>query len=447
MKRPVSFFIVLLMVGCAASTSTLPGSNAASSFEGRYANPHSKGPGSSNATTAFTTSGKIVYLSVNNGPKQAFYIKGVDYEPTQICSTYLEPLDNKNAAIWQQDLPSLRNLGVNAVRVYNVGMKEVKYTWTPRNISQWLTAAYHNGNQPIYTVLEINFPAGAIAPPSPTGTPNPNAVTSLSNQYYELAKTYGSNPDVMGITIGGEVNGHPFVTWKNFWKLGMNQIIAAAKQGYHDGGGAQKLLMTSFQNDVTDGANSAMAVGTKYKFPTGNFVWGYDVYGGLQNTLSYVATQQQSSPYPFVLGEWGEPVGYHPHPNSNPSLVEEWPWPSASPSPAPTPSNVITAYLDTRAQDIYGSSMLVHPKSGVDSGGFYFEWSDEWWAADQSNGCQHLAGPPASGPPTANFPSGFWDNSWFGLNAVATPSASSSPDVMTTRPTYSHLQADFAGEK
>jgi hypothetical protein len=310
MRRLSAAFGILVIAGC-STASTNPQLQAPSA-DGKLV-PSAKATPTP-ATTAFTVAGRNILLSVNGGKKSVFYIKGIDYAPTQICSTYLLPLNNSSAAIWAQDLPNLRALGANAVKVYNVGMLQSGSTWTPTPINQWLTAAYNKGNKPIYTILSIFFNAGILD--NPTSPSNAGAIQSLAAQYKALAKTYGSNPDVLGISIGSEWNQQPYVTEQATWTSGANIIIQAAYQGLQEAN-AQKILTTSLVDDLGAGSTSTMAEGEKYGFPVGQFAWGYNEYRGYNPPFSGLWNQvKQYTKSPFIVGEWGEPTGYHPSPKT-----------------------------------------------------------------------------------------------------------------------------------
>lgn len=488
--------VVLLLIGlssCVAGTKVLPVNEVAQAKHGPLKTkgyPPQPPCKAGSTTTAWTVKGSRIMLSKNGGPAAPFFIKGVDYSPTQIGSTYLEPLDNTNSAIWQRDLPQLRSLGANAVRVYNAGLYQYgsgnSGDWYATPIDKWLKAAWGGGTEPIYTIVEINFAAGILSPASS------GAITSVANQYYVLARAVGCDPDVMGISIGGEWNGS-YVTNPATW-TGLNQIINGAYQGLKSVG-AKKIIMTSLVNDLgTPLSNSAMWNGEQNGFPVGGyaassssralgprasgsptpndpgiqFVWGYDVYSSFstftqsaQSVLAHFHVKR-----PVVMGEWGESVGYHPYPSPFPAnpkygtspspmpsawVVEEWPSPAASPAPQ---FSAALAYLDKKANQLY--AQYTNPGSARLSGGFYFEWSDEWWAGRKTakgRGCSHIAGNGAPAVLTpSGWPSGFWDNGWFGLNSVALPASSSScssssaPDVLTPRATYAHLQNDWSGQ-
>jgi hypothetical protein len=420
-------------------------------------------PTAPSGQTYFETCGRNILISKNGSAPAVFYIKGVDYSPTQIGSTYITPLDDANQAVWSQDLKQMRKLGVNVVKVYNVHMiKNGPANWSVAPMKMWLKAAYNGGNDPIYTILSIGFPAGLIDNP-----PNAGAVKSLRHQYYVMATTLGANPDVMGISIGDEWNQHPAIRSAGTWTKGVNPIIQAAWQGLIAAGvGNVRILTSTLVDDLSDNSTSTMSEGEIYGFPpspkptgppfngaTAAFAWGFDVYRGNNPAFFGLWSQVKAqTKHPFIVAEWGEPVADHPHPSSSPTEVQEYS------SPVPT---AITDYIDDGATSLYQHS-TIGGSSNVASGGFVFEWSDEYWKAyngpTPAQACNHIGGNLGTNPnPSPGFPSGFDDEAWFGLNAIALPSSSSScppsgssaapADQMIPRANFTHLEADWLPEK
>ena len=65
-----------------------------------------------------------------------------------------------------------------------------------------------------------------------------------------------------------------------------------------------------------------------------------------------------------------------------------------------------------------------YSNDGVVSGGFYFEWTDEWWKADANNPeyrSMHVGDPVFTG----HFPGCAYDHAWFGLNGISLKAAGS----------------------
>ena len=386
------------------------------------------------ATTAFTVSGRQILLSTNGGPAKAFTVKGVNYAPTQICSgsgsASSLSLSDTNQPIWSQDLPKMRQFGVNAVKIYGMAIGPDN---KPYPIGKWLTAAYNNNQNPVYTILSIWLPPDVVG-----NAANPAAIKTLATQYYWIARTYGANPDVMGISIGGEWNYPQYVTNAATWTNGVNPIIAQAQQGLVDAGvGNKKILTTTLINDLNPdaAANSSIVQGQKNGFPRGAFVWGIDVYSGFTNVVSFVKKYTQR---PMIFSEWGEPMAYHPQPKANPTLVREYP------KPLPQP---VLGWVRTNGTLIYKNSFGA---TRMNSGSFYFEWSDEYWKAYMNPTpqqlCTHSGGNNGTNPqPSTIFPSGFNDEGWYGLNSIAKNTPASKPNVMTARPTFNILKNVWSG--
>ncbi len=444
------------MAGTNSTGHLLPGARTAQG-RGRLTPASCATPTAPAGKTYFETCARNILISQNNSAPAIFYIKGVDYSPTQIGSTYITPLDDANQAIWSRDLAKMRKLGVNVVKVYNVHMiRNGPANWSVAPMKQWLTMAYNGGDKPIYTILSIGFPAGLIDNP-----PNAGAVTSLEHQYYTMALKLGANPDVMGISIGDEWNQHPAVQSSGTWKQGVNPIIQAAWQGLIAAGvGNVRILTTTLVDDLADGSTSTMAEGEANGFPpspkppgppfngaTAAFAWGFDVYRGDNPPFNGLWSQVRAqTTRPFIVAEWGEPVADHPHPVSNPTKVREY----ATPVPA-----AITDYIDDSATSLYQHA-TISGGTNVASGGFVFEWSDEYWKAyngpTPAQACAHIGGNLGTNPnPAPGFPSGFDDEAWFGLNAIALPAGvttcpptGATPDTMTPRPNFKHLENDWS---
>ena len=66
-------------------------------------------------------------------------------------------------------------------------------------------------------------------------------------------------------------------------------------------------------------------------------------------------------------------------------------------------------------------------ENGIVSGGFYFEWTDEWWKSGNKD--VHQGNDAFNG----GFPGCSDDQAWFGLNSVSP--GSGGVDVLTPRPT------------
>ena len=348
--------------------------------------------------------GRNIMISVGNHAKAQLFLKGVDYSPIPICSNYLEsPISDKNTAIWQRDLPILRKLGVNAIKLYNSNSNA--------NISAFLKAAYNGGTNPIYTILSIRF--------NPDIPLNSGAVADLSGQYQKLAQTNGNDPDVIGMSIGSEVNDANMIKNPAWWR-GMTALANAAKNGFKLAGHPEKFTTTTF---VDDGFNSEKA-GEQNNFPVD--VWGINFYRGPtfgQAFKQYAAISKK----PMMVSEWGTSYSWH----------ATGKWDEVSDVPAGKVS-LFTNFVSGLAKELWQNRTA---SGGVASGGFYFEFTDEWWKATGGDDCKHLPGPKGSAN-NVNFPGGFDDEGWFGLNAIA----AGTPNKLTQRPTFTALKTAFAAQ-
>jgi hypothetical protein len=403
--------------------------------------------------TAFTVQGRNIYISTESSGQssvrrqpsqtsaQPFFIKGIDYSPTPIGQTPIDsPLKNSNSAIWSRDLPLIRAMGANAIRVYNVTPPPYDQQTGP--IYDFLNAAWNNGNSPVYVLMSVFFTGDKLL--------DSGAVQALAQQYHDLDQKYASYPAVLGVTIGNELGaGEQYATNATWW-ANFNIIVKAAKKGFADGGDSNKLVLTS-ENDTLPGS---IYYGEQNKAAVD--AWGVTVYRGRTFTNLFTQIQQQTTK-PVILTEYGTPAAYHPntgalyalvgalgsctYPNGmnndpDPNDVAELPASTTPPSSTPALPNMggIIDYVTNTASLLYSGFQ----NGGVVSGGFYFEWTDEWWKANGGNNSAHLGNGVVNGA----FPTCFNDEGWYGLNAVS----SGTPNALTARPSLSALQQTWAGE-
>ncbi|WOO80933.1 1,3-beta-glucanosyltransferase gel4 [Vanrija pseudolonga] len=164
------------------------------------------------ALPQITRSGKYLY-----DPSGArFYIKGVAYQPqgnlavsttaNEVNGGFPEPSDFvdplSSATNCTRDIPYLKQLGVNAVRVYSVNAS--------LNHDSCMSALDAAG---IYVLLDVSLPLnGSIDRASPSWT------TSLLNEYTRTVNAFNKYPNILAYNIGNEVintvnnsNAAPFV--------------------------------------------------------------------------------------------------------------------------------------------------------------------------------------------------------------------------------------------
>ncbi|KAI0286688.1 glycoside hydrolase family 72 protein [Russula aff. rugulosa BPL654] len=136
------------------------------------------------------------YLYASDGSR--FFMKGVAYQPQGAAaadpnapfsepSTFIDPLANATAC--QRDLPYLKALGVNTIRVYSVNS-----SLNHDSCMQGLSGAG------IYVLLDLTLPLnGSIDRDSPAWT------TNLLDSYISTIDAFSKYDNILGYNVGNEV--------------------------------------------------------------------------------------------------------------------------------------------------------------------------------------------------------------------------------------------------
>ena len=433
----------------------------------------------SGVNTKFTVSSRELLLDGN-----PFFIKGVDYSTTQIDSIYdaapvANPLDNAYRGIWEKDLELMRADGVNAVKVYNVtlsGFKDIPnyrilapqqpFPKETGKINEFLNAAWNGGKKPIYVVLSLQFGGDNAL--------QPDYVKALSAAYKMTASEYGSYPALMGISIGNEINSETLIVQPAWWKA-LNEINSSIKAGFKEAG-AEKITTTTMIDGVRNVGGedvlSTLYYGEKYDFNVD--AWGIDVYRGPKlGTLFHQI--KASTKKPTIIAEYGTTAAYYPASSAKHGpnyacvdyqkdfdkppyygLPPPRPWEGArelkdGSSANPNMQNLVD-YVTTNQEEIFDNS--IGHGLGVDSGGFYFEFGDEWWKAGWSH--LHIGGFIGNLiNSNAQFAGCYDDEAWFGLYSVKKSGsgnqpypldAGRNPDLRVARPSLDAIKAEWAKE-
>ncbi|KAJ1728516.1 1 3-beta-glucanosyltransferase gel4 [Coemansia sp. Benny D160-2] len=123
----------------------------------------------------------------NSKTGEQFFIKGVDYQPDiTSTSSYLDPLADKT--ICTRDVPYLKDLGVNAVRVYQ--------TEPYGNHDDCMKMLADAG---IYVMLDLGTPNESIDRNSPSYDVN------LLGYYQSKVDAFGGYDNILGFLAGNEV--------------------------------------------------------------------------------------------------------------------------------------------------------------------------------------------------------------------------------------------------
>jgi hypothetical protein len=415
------------------------------------------GEGTQTPRTQFTAKGRFIELTVGNQPPRNFFAKGMAYSPTPVGKGVSDPpscddpLRNNNKAIWSRDLPLMRAMGVNVIRVFNV----VPPPWDEQvgTINEFLDAAWNRGRNPIYVMITIAFDGSVLN--------NPDAARDVAGQYQRLTAKYALYPAVMGVSISNEITGGTGWTEKAWWD-NFNLVAQGARNGFASKN-VKKIVTTADYDGVTEfnvkGRKQIAQIYWGEKYGAKVDAWGDNLYRGRWFT-DLLAQIQDTTTKPVLLTEYGATAAYHPAwantydypktdihkngicvPSAGPSGpvsrdVAELP---SGPGHDPNMGGLVD-YATNMAELLYGG----YKDGGLVSGGFYFEWSDEWWKANADNPAyrsQHVGNLTW----TSYFPGCGYDSAWFGLNSIK--KSGGDLDTLTPRPTLSALKKTWAQQQ
>lgn len=378
-------------------------------------------------TTTWTVDGRYAML---NG--EVFLFKGVNYSPLPIGASQVDDAVHRGDVftsdwdfLYQRDLPAMRAMGTNSLRVYNM------YPWTyPASTApnwtqsldldhtEFLDACWNDGDNPIYVWITYHmgtsFHVATGSPPDTRPTwrlttgdvafldPSWDASDSLSqelarNAFLSLAEKYGTHPAVSGFFISNEQNNDQVRGSWQFWKW-FDTTAQLVK----------KLAPTKLTG-MTIVDDAMLSVQNAESFELLHLdVWGINSYRGTDTTGfdSLFSSYAAASNRPLIIGEFGPPASTR---DSSGNIVQ-----------MPNNAKLQADYLQVHWEDIMDNR-------DVCCGGLVFEWTDEWWKHE--NPSSHDATPAAN----AAYPGGWGDEEWFGLNAVAMISSSSSASAYASR--------------
>lgn len=325
-------------------------------------------------------------LTLNGEP---LFVRGVCYQPAPIgddpsaSQPFGDYFTSNYSSLWERDLPLLRAMGANAIRVYG---------WSDTaSHDAFLDACYNGGVDPIYVFVN------RFIDPN-TNWNNAAAVDAVSSTFTAIDSNLGDHPAVAGILLGNEIN----IQSGNgddpaFWSA-MNAIAGNIKAQTPN-----RLVSVP----ITDALGQVEA----FDDTLGNIdFWSVQVYRGT-SFGTFFNQYAAASDKPVVITEWGI---------DNYNATANAPYPDNGEFVADTLSSL---WLEIEAA------------SGVAAGSCVFEFTDEWWKGAGSPSAQGTGGFAQGG-----FPDGFSNEEWYGLFAVSqTPGGG--PDTLTPRASYFALQS------
>lgn len=143
-------------------------------------------------------------------------------------------------------------------------------------------------------------------------------------------------------------------------------------------------------------------------------IWGINAYRGIDHAALFVEWEKKSSK-PMIMTEYGADAWDARDGRENVEAQAE-----------------ATRVLTQQLIDAYTTE-----SGGITSGGFIFEWADEWWKSNEKNVDQHdtsgIAPPGGNGGP---HPDGVFNEEWWGIVDID----------RNPRPAYHALKALYAPE-
>lgn len=380
-------------------------------------------------TTTWTTNGRFVELD-----GETFLFEGVNYSPVPIGASQVDDATNRGdvftsdwSFLYERDLPLMREMGANSLRVYNMYPwafpSSAAPNWTQSldlDHTGFLDACWNDGTDPIYVWITYHMGTSFHIATSATGAPDNRPTWRLTNgdvafmdpswdsadalaqqlarnAFLSLANKYGAHPAVVGFVISNEQNNDQVRGSWQFWKW-FDATAYYVKQ-----------LAPTKLTSMTLVDDGMLSIQNAESFDMENMdVWGVNSYRGTINTgfdtlfSDYAATSNR----PLFIGEFGPPASTR----------------DANSKPIQMPNNAQDQgdYLTVHWEDILNNR-------DVCCGGLVFEWVDEWWK--HGNPSAHDATPTQNGA----YPGGWADEEWFGLFSVAMKSSSASPSAYATR--------------
>jgi hypothetical protein len=322
------------------------------------------------------------------------------------------------------DLKAIQNMKANSIRVYTTSpfskpndpnSGRVKHTafldaCAACNLYVW--AAYPTPSN--IFVVDKNNPNGKINEQLEKAT-----LTGIGLMASEMAQ----HPAVIGFITANELNLENVRDKPLWWEL-MNKLGSAAKERAPD-----KLSMQCFFDDsmITPRYSKQIGKGVGYVD-----VFGINSYRGTKDKGfdTLFSDYKAACDKPLLITEFGCPASRH-DPNTA--------YPQGKPIEQGDNAADQSAYVLVHWKDIAANREVC-------SGGYIFEWCDEWWKQGGFPVFDHDGSPRAAG----EFPGGWYDEEWFGICSVAVSGGRpprqpdpKKPDTRAKRKVYTELQKSW----
>lgn len=353
------------------------------------------------AATTVTVSDRQVL--VNGAP---FTIRGVGYAPAPIgddpetTPPYGDYFTSGYNAIYSRDLPTLRRMGANTIRLW--GWKH------DTDHSDFLDAAYNDGVRPIHVIVSYWLDASR-------DISDPTVRQTIRAEFVQMVAIHKNHPAVLMWAIGNELNAP--------WMFGDSEdlfsLIDEMAQAAHAEEGSSYHPVTSPLADV----NLINTITNRDPEVPNLDVWSVQVYRG-SSFGSLFSEYAKASAKPLVITEYGIDA----YDDENADEYE----------------NIGTPYQATYAKSLW---IEIVANSDVCSGGAIMAYSDEWWKGKYGQTDSTHPDCPDSEPSLhgacgyANgaHPDEYANEEWWGV--VRPIDNGANPDTIQPRAVYYTLQS------
>jgi hypothetical protein len=340
-------------------------------------------------------------LLVNGTP---FTVKGVVYSPTPVGddpdqAPFGDYFTNTYSGIHGRDLPVLRNLKANAVRLYHWEKTADHF--------DFLDQAYNEGVDPIYIIAGYWINEGLDIDPASSG----NVREALKADFRKMVAAHKDHPAILMWSIGQNLN-HPEAYGGSLPHL-FSLINEMAETAHLEEGTKAHPVTTALADDRLAEILSQW----ESSVPSLD-IWGANIYRG--NSFGTLFSDiNAASQKPLLILEYGIDA----FDNNQGDEYEK--------TGTPVQADVAETLWKEIASNIQTCA-----------GGALMAYSDEWWRGSACSINGNPAVQDACGYPTNSQPDGQVNEEWWGL--VRIHDNGTDPDVVEPRAVYYRLQSLWA---
>lgn len=344
-----------LLAGCGGGDNPSPDCQPLYDDNGQWiSDTCSHGSGGGLLEGVFTAQGQQI---MKDGAP--YVARGMCYSPQPVGAAFKnEPWGDFFTDFWQgifnRDLPLMKAMGVNSIRVYStLPFSKIYDAGSPTQSHKLFLDACHQNGISVWVGFPID---GGVY-----SSREPKQMERTRIGVEKLAQQVGEHPAVMGFVIANEANIGGIRDLKEFWDWIDDLGRITREQA------PQKLTMTCLIDDAMHSVKKLMESGGLPHID----VIGINSYRGNQengfdNLFSTFADITASKPKPLLVTEFGRPANVPGQDVELPGNAQDQ-----------------ATYIGAHWKDIASNA-----KNGLVSGGYVFAWSDEWWK-DDSPTVQH----------------------------------------------------------